>query len=546
MTEDNESRSLEKDSLASLPASQSVNGDARDLFCADLPSRPAPELGTILVTGATGYIGGRLIRELLARGYSLRLMVRGEPEITAELWPEAEVVVADALDKDSLRGALRGVYAAYYLIHSLLLGPEEFEKADIRAAANFRDIAEEEGLSRIIYLGGLGETHISHSRHLRNRMAVARELRAGNVPVTVLRAGIIIGSGSASYEIIHSLVSTLRVLPVPRWARNLCQPIGIRDVLKYLVGVLETPVTKAQSFDIGGLDVLSYEAMLRSFARVIGRKAVFIPSPISSIGLNAYIASLITPLPDQIISCLMEGLRDEVICGNEEIRKFVPFKPLSYKEAVVRALTREQQDRIHTRWSDAYPPSHELAMKLHEVKPKPRYLASYALGTNKDASSLFESISAVGGKSGWFNSNWLWRVRGVIDQLFFGVGIARGRRSQSRLAVNDVIDFWRVEDLIPDTRLLLRAEMKLPGKAWLEFNIIENESSADEGSAAGGVGFSSKNAERRRAGLDGERLLTVAAWFDTKTILGHAYWYAFLPFHNFIFKDLLVQIERMS
>ena len=488
-------------------------------FCDDLPTAPRPDLGTILVTGASGYIGGRLVPELLHRGYRVRIMIRGDTELYKERWPGVEIVVADALNKESLGDALKGVYAAYYLIHSLLLGPREFEAADIRAATNFREVAEKEGVDRIIYLGGLGDSQTSRSPHLRGRMKVAEQLRAGGVPVTILRAAIIIGSGSSSYEIIRHMVSRMPVLLIPHWAKNRCQPIGIRDVIKYLVGVLETPETIGKSFDIGGRDILTYELMLKIFADIINKKRIFISAPFLSIRFYSYFASLLTPVPAQIIASLMEGLKDEVVCGNCEINKYVPFEPLEYRETIIRALTREEHDIVHTRWSDAYPPAHVLAMKLHELEGGPIFTASYSLLSEKDEASLFRSICTVGGKTGWFNNNWLWRARGILDRLLFGVGTARGRRSQSSLNINDVIDFWRVEDLQPNRLLLLRAEMKLPGKAWLEFDINQENN---------------------------KRCLTITAYFHTKSLFGKVYWYIFLPFHRFIFTDLIEQIEKRS
>jgi uncharacterized protein YbjT (DUF2867 family) len=489
------------------------------LFCHDLPTSPLPELGKVLVTGASGYIGGRLVPELLARGYDVRVMVRGDPSVYEERWPGAEVAVADALDEKSLGRALEGVNTAYYLIHSLLLGPGGFEAADIRAAANFRKAAQDCGVKRIIYLGGLGDIRTSRSRHLQCRMQVADELAAGEVPVTILRAAVIIGSGSASYEIIYHLVKKMPVLLVPHWARNACQPVAIRDVIKYLVGVLETPDTAGGSFDIGGPDILTYELMLKTFAEVINKKTVFISSPFSNITFLSYFASLLTPVPARITACLMEGLKDEAVCRNDDVRSIIPTEPLRYREAIVRALTREEQDMVHTRWSDAYPPAHELAIKLHELHRNPAYTASQSLVSEKEAFALFKSVCRVGGRTGWFDNNWMWWARGMVDRIFFGVGSARGRKSHSHLEINDVIDFWRVEDIRENRRLLLRAEMLLPGRAWLEFNINDE---------------------------NGRRRLSVNAYFHTRTLFGKAYWYAFLPFHRFIFTDLIEQIEKRS
>jgi uncharacterized protein YbjT (DUF2867 family) len=489
------------------------------LFCDELPTRPRPEIGKILVTGASGYIGGRLIPELLARGYEVRAMVRFAFPVYETRWPGAEIVVADALQQESLRAPMQDVHTAYYLIHSLLLGPDKFEEAEIEAAANFRRAAEQAHVSRIIYLGGLGDTRSRLSDHLRSRMKVAEELAGGNVPVTVLRAAIIVGSGSASYEIIKHLVKNLFVILVPHWAKNRCQPVAIRDVIKYLVGALETPETTGMHLDIGGVNILTYEEMLKEMADILGVKRIFLPSPFSGIGFLSYVASLITPVPAAITVCLMRGLANEVVCQDQKARELIPFQPLSYRQSIVKALSREEQDQVHTRWSNAYPPAHEPAVKMHELDEPPAYTASYSLVSDKSAAALFRSVCEIGGEEGWFYHSWMWRMRGGIDRLLLGVGISRGRRSSSKLAIHDVIDFWRVEDLQPGRRLLLRAEMKLPGKAWLEFTIQPQ-----------GHG----------------NVLSVRAHYDTRSLLGRLYWYLMLPFHHFIFTDLIHQIEKRN
>jgi len=490
-----------------------------ELFCHDMPTKPRTEIGKVLVTGATGYIGGRLVPELLARGYKVRVMVRESSPEYANLWPGAEVVVADALQMKGLREALDGIHTAYYLIHSMLLGKRQFEAADIQAAINFRRVAEEKKLKNIIYLGGLGDINTSLSAHLKSRTHVAKRLKKGKVPTTILRAAIIIGSGSASYEIIENLVRNCIILPAPPWARTKCQPIAVRDVIKYLVGVLEIPEATGGTFDIGGPDVLSYRDMLKIMAGILGKRRYFIPVPVSNIELYAYLASLLTPVPMQICHCLLEGTRNEVVCQNDKIRKIVPIEPRGYREAILRALSREEQDRVHTRWSDAYPPAHELAIKLHELRNEFLYTSCYSLLTRKSAASLFSSICRIGGKEGWFHSNWMWRLRGTLDRVLMGVGTSRGRKSASNLGINDVIDFWRVEDLKIDKRLLLRAEMKLPGRAWLEFRIQQ------EGN---------------------KNFLSVKAYYQSHGIFGKIYWYIFLPFHIFIFRDLIRAIEKKS
>ncbi len=490
-----------------------------DLFCTDLPTTPKPEMGTIFVSGASGYIGGRLVPELLARGYRLKVMARGNPSDYVERWPGTEICIVDALDKDGLKKALEGVHTAYYLIHSMLLGSKKFESADIQAARNFREAAEENNVNRIIYLGGLGDVKSSLSAHLRSRFQVALELQKGKTPVTVLRAAVIIGSGSASYEILKNLVRKFPVILSPRWARTLCQPIAVRDVIKYLVGVLELDEAKGKYFDIGGNEIMDYQNMMKIIGEAMGKKRFFIPVPFSASQFFAYLLSLFTPVPARITMCLMGGCKNEVICHNNQILKLLPFQLITYKEAVIRAMTREEQDRIHTRWSDAYPPSHELAIKLSELPKPPEYTSTYSIDTIKDSASIFTNICKIGGKHGWFNSNLLWRLRGMIDRILLGVGSSRGRRSDSTLRVNDVIDFWRVEGFKQDEMLLLRAEMKLPGKAWLMFNIDKKED---------------------------KNILTVKSFFTTQSLFGKIYWYMFLPFHHFIFYDIINQIEKRS
>ncbi|WP_372796247.1 SDR family oxidoreductase [Pontiella sp.] len=494
--------------------------NTEDFFCGDLPTPFRDDLGTVLVAGATGYIGGRLVPELIERGYKVRVMVRAESPEHTERWPEAEVVVADALDAGEVAEALEGVDVAYYLIHSMLVGPRKFQDADTRAAHNFRTAAEAQGVHRIIYLGGLGDMKATLSTHLASRSQVAEEFSRGTVPTTVLRAAIIIGSGSASYEMINHLVRKIPVFLVPGWAKTKCQPIALRDVIKLLVGVLELPETTGRTFDIGGADILTYEEMLKTHAEVLGKRRFFVPSPVSNIGFYSYITSLLTPIPAAITWCLMESVTHDVVCEENDVRELIPFRRLSCKEAFVLALSREEQDTVSTRWSDSYPPDYELAIKLSEINGAPTYTSSYSLVTSKSAQSLFRSITHIGGKKGWFHSTFLWRIRGGIDRLLRGVGTTRGRRSASGLRVNDVVDFWRVEQIHYSRQLLLRAEMKVPGYAWLEFRVDPI----------------SGNKNR----------LSVNAYYKTKGLWGRTYWYIFLPFHHFIFDDLIKQIEKRS
>ena len=492
------------------------------LYCTSLPTKPKKKIGKILVTGASGYIGGRLTPELIARGYKVRIMVRAFSSEYKRQWPKAEIVVADAFNKKSLKKALDGIDTAYYLIHSLLLGPKKFALSEIVAARNFREVAEEKKVKRIIYLGGSGDKNTKLSSHLKSRIKIAETLQAGKIPVTFLKAAVIIGAGGASYELIRSLVKIMPFLLIPHWAKNKIQPIGVSDVIKYLVGVLETPRTSGKLFDIGGKDILTYELMLKIMAEMLKTKVLFIPFFFSYIPLYSYVASFITPLPTPITVCLMEGLKNEVVCLNNTIKKYIPLKLLSYKESIIIALNREEQDNIYTRWTGAYPPACELAMKLHEMKDSDKYkkfIIKYSVTTLKTAPALFYSISHIGGKYGWFRLNWVWELKGLVDRIFLGVGLARGRQRKNSLRINDVIDFWRIEDVQQNARLLIRSEMKQPKKAWLEFKI------KDKGK---------------------KRELSVIFYYYTRSIFGRLYWNIFLPFHRLVFNDLIIQIEKKS
>jgi uncharacterized protein YbjT (DUF2867 family) len=399
------------------------------------------------------------------------------------------------------------------------LGHKKFESSDLKVAINFKVACENQKVKRIIYLGGLGRKDRILSPHLESRIRVAEKLSGEKVPLTVLRAGMIIGSGSASYEILKNLVDNTPVFFIPKWAKTRSQPISVRAVLMYLIGVMEVESAAGQVYDIGGPDILTYDEMLISLARLLGKRRYFLPGLVTNKALYGYIASLLTPVPAPITKVLVEGCKNEAICENDKIKEIIDIDLFSFKTSIIKALSIEERDIVSTRWSDAYPPAHDLAIKLHELNYSPRFTSSYLILTHKMPSSIFNSFCLVGGKNGWFQNNWMWRMRGMLDRLMLGVGSARGRRSSSTLRVNDVIDFWRVEHIIINKTLLLRAEMKLPGKAWLEFNI-------DEGT--------------------GINKLSVNAFFYPKGIRGYLYWYNFLPFHHILFKNLLKQIEKRS
>jgi uncharacterized protein YbjT (DUF2867 family) len=493
--------------------------DSYEYFSGNLPSEPKPELGKVLVTGATGYIGGRLVAELLHRGYDLRILVRAVSEENEERYPNTEIIAGDALDKESLVPALEGIHTAYYLIHSFLLDSDEFETADEIAARNFSEVASEQNVQKIIYLSGLGNFKSDLSAHLKSRIDVARIFLECEVPTTILRAAVIIGSGSASYEIIKHLVEKVPIMLMPLWSRTRCQPISVRDVIKYLVGFLEIDTSHNRMFDIGGTDILTYGQMLHVQALITGKKLRMLHIPLNLKRFYAYCVSLLTPVPGPITRCLMGSVMNEVICQEDDIKKLIPFETLSYQQSLEKALRIEAKDTVLTRWSDAYPPAFELARKLSEMNRVPEYASEYFLVSKQKKADLFKTICTIGGKEGWFYYNWMWRLRGYIDRIFLGVGSMRGRKNKDRLMVNDVVDFWRVEKIKQNKYLLLRAEMKLPGKAWLRFTIIDKSE---------------------------ECVVFVKAYFYVSNIWGRLYWLTFLPFHYFIFKSLLKQIDLRS
>jgi len=486
-----------------------------------LPSKPDADAGTVLVTGASGYVGGRLIPDLLHRGYRVRILVRSRAESYTKRWGDVEVVEGDARRPEVARRALEGVHAAYYLIHALATGPAKLHQIETKIAHTFRKAAAEAGVANIIYLGGLGESGQALSRHLASRMQVANELRAGPVPVTELRAAVIVGSGSASYEIISGLVMRVPLIQSASFLNTRCQPIAIRDVIRYLIGVMETPSALGRRLDIGGPDILSYRSMIRRFARIVDRKVRFFEFPWMSPRLYSYIIGVLTPVPPAIARSLIEGLRDEAVCRNSDILEIIPISPIRFDEAVMWAQRAVRADRVTTRWSGARPRGILQVVRLDELPRAPRYQDHYQKVTDCEARAVFRTITKVGGRSGWFNSNLLWAARGAVDRMLFGVGLSRGRRSDRELLVDDVIDFWRVEELIEERRLLLRAEMKLPGFAWLEFGVYPFDAAT-------------------------RSVLSITAHFEPVGFWGHAYWWFFYPFHRIIFNDMLNEIARKS
>ncbi len=473
----------------------------------------------VLVAGATGYIGGRLVPRLLEAGYRVRAFVRTPAKIRNRPWsdhPCLEVVPGDMLDRESLRVAAEGCKVVYYLIHSMAPDVASFAETDRRAARNMVEAADACGFARIIYLSGLGEMNAGMSQHLRSRDEVAAILAGGPVPVTVLRAAMIIGSGSASFEILRYLVERLPVMVTPRWVATPCQPIGVRNVLHYLVGCLDCPETAGETFDIGQDEVLNYRRLMEIYAEEAGLpKRLIIPVPVLTPRLSSYWIHLVTPVPAALSRPLAEGLSSPVVCRDKRIRQLIPQPLLDCRQAIRLALERLHHHQVESSWSDAgsLPPA-EWSMAGDPA---------WAGGTVYDDSrrivfraapeEIWRTVAALGGQTGWYYANWLWQLRGLADRLLGGVGLRRGRRCPLELRLGDVLDFWRVVGVERPSWLILSAEMKLPGEAVLAFRL-------------------------RRLDQNRTELLQVAR-FLPRGLLGILYWQAVRPLHNYVFNGML-------
>jgi uncharacterized protein YbjT (DUF2867 family) len=474
----------------------------------------------VLVAGATGYIGRRLVAELVAGGHEVRCLARTPAKLDAETWrASVDVVTGDVLDRDSLIAAFRGVDAAYYLVHSI--GSDaDWQRRDRTAAENFRDAAADAGVAQIIYLGGLGDdAGGALSPHLASRHEVGRVLGSGPVPRTELRAAVVIGSGSASFEMLRHLTDVLPVMTTPRWVETRVQPIAVRDVLTYLIGVLGNADALGRVFEIGGSDVVTYHRLMDVYAEVAGLPArIIIPVPVLSPRLSSLWVGLVTPIPADLARPLIDSLANEVVVHDHAIDAVVPHRPIGCRDAIDLALRRVGELEVYTSWTDA-----ELYGRTpaDPVPADPDWAGATVLTDRQvvetDASPelVFREVSALGGDRGWLVGGWLWAVRGWMDILGGGVGMRRGRRHATELRVGDVVDFWRVEALDAPRLLRLRAEMRLPGDAWLEWSIEP-------------VGAGARLVQR--------------ALFRPRGLLGRAYWYAVAPFHRFIFGPLAVRL----
>ncbi len=466
----------------------------------------------ILVTGASGYIGGRLVPALATRGYRVRAMARDPRKLARRGWKDVEVVAGDVFDKGSLRTAVEGIEVVYYLVHSMASSGNEFAGKDIIAARNLAQVCSESGVKRIIYLGGLGDPGTNLSKHLRSRLETGEALRTGSVPVTELRAAIIVGSGSASFEIIRDLTRRLPVMICPRWVNSKCEPISIRHVLAYLTGVLDEPRSVGEILEVGGGEILSYAEMMKQCAEVMGRKVYILVVPVLTPRLSSYWLNLVTSVPISIARPLVEGLRNDVVCRDHRIREWIPLEFMSYRESVRLALDKDQAGHLESRWTDATT-SPQTEKEPFPGQPLEDRRVVYI---RADPERVFEVVERIGGNNGWYAGDWAWRLRGALDRLLGGVGLRRGRRDPDHLAVGDPVDFWRVEELIPGKFLSLRAEMRLPGVARLQFEAVPKE--------------------------EGGCILYQTARFWPNGFIGRIYWYTLLPIHNLVFSGMVQAI----
>jgi uncharacterized protein YbjT (DUF2867 family) len=485
-----------------------------------MASHEAPAAAkNIAVTGATGYIGGRLIPRLLESGYAVRCLVRSPRKLRDRPWANhssSETIQVDLSDEAALVKALSGCTAAYFLVHSMISAGAAYAEKDLKLATDFARAAKLAGVERIIYLGGLGEMGNGLSEHLTSRRQVEKALGSAGVPVTALRAAMIIGSGSASFEILRYLVQRLPVMITPKWVRTQCQPIAVRNVLAYLEGLLEKPETIGQTYDIGGSEVLTYLEIMKIMAEELGlHKRLIIPLPLLTPTLSSYWIHLVTPLNKEIARPLAEGLRNPVVARDDRITKIIPQRLLSVREAITVARSKTADGTVETSWSMAGPIPGDPDWAGGTVFEDEREVS-----VNAPAPAVFKAVSMLGGAHGWYSSKWLWKIRGGMDRLVGGPGLRRGRINPDRLNYGDALDFWRVVGVEQDRSLILRAEMRLPGTAALEFCITP------------------VSAE--------ECKLKMIARFRPRGLWGITYWYAVMPFHGIVFKGMLEGIKKQA
>ncbi|MGZ4643578.1 MAG: SDR family oxidoreductase [Blastococcus sp.] len=498
-----------------------------------MPPDDAPTSRLCLVTGATGYIGGRLVPELLAAGHHVRVLTRSPDRLRDHPWAGAvEIVRADATDADQVAAACAGVDVVHYLIHALGSGPE-FEETDRRTAQVMARAAREAGVGRLVYLGALEPQGEELSPHLRSRTEVASILLASGVPTVVLRAAIVLGSGSASFEMLRYLTERLPLMVTPRWVHSRIQPIAVRDVLRYLVGCATLPASVHRAFDVGGPDRMSYAEMMQRYAAVAGlpRRRI-LPVPLFSPSLSSHWVGLITPVPAGIARPLVESLRNTVVCREHDIAAYLPDPPeglLGFDDAVRLAVQRVKDSAVPTRWASAsvpHAPSDPLPTDPDWAGGS-LYVDERTRPTGAPPAAVWRVVEGIGGDNGWYSFPLAWSVRGWLDRLVGGVGLRRGRRDPHRLYVGDALDFWRVEALEEGRLLRLRAEMRLPGLAWLEFHV-------EHGDSGGGGGGGGRTVLRQRA------------TFSPRGLAGHLYWWAIAAFHGIVFGGMVRGLTRAA
>jgi uncharacterized protein YbjT (DUF2867 family) len=470
----------------------------------------------ILVTGATGYIGRRLKKRLMAHGdYQLRLFVRNKRKVGEKARQSIEIVEGDTFNKEKLAQALVGIDVAFYLIHSMG-ADKDFKSLDRTSAENFRDACIDAGVKKIIYLGGLGVKDTA-SKHLLRRIETGEVLsaRPDKIATIWIRAGVIIGSGSASFEIIRNLAQKLPVMVTPRWINTKTQPIAVDDVLSYLEASISLKNTGNTVVDIGA-EIMSFREMMVAAGRTMGLKRIIIPVPVLSPRLSSYWLVLITTVPFKVAGSLVEGLKSETVQQNDNAALLFPtIKPMSFVHAVKRAIEEIEKDQVVSRWCDSS--AGEACDIIYQDDPSSAIIRDRRVVEFGDLApeKVFQSALAIGGERGWYKYNVLWRLRGAMDKMVGGYGLNRGRRLKGELRVGDSLDFWKVADIKPNKRLLLLAQMKLPGKAWLEFSIEENT-------------------------------MIQTAHYYPHGLWGRLYWYATNPFHNLVFQDLAEKIVKQA
>lgn len=469
-------------------------------------------MANILLLGATGYVGGRLLPRLLEGGHHVRCLVRSPEKIPSTDADASEVMRGDVLQRDSILQAMQGMDTVMYLVHSMSGGGTDFEKNDRIAAENVAECARATGVERIIYLGGLGSRAHAQTPHLRSRHEVGDVLRSSGVPVTELRAAVIVGSGSASFEMIHHLVNRLPAMITPRWVNVRTQPLAIADLLAYLLASVEQTNVAGRTIDIGGPQVLSYREMMLTVARVLGLRRLVVPVPVLTPRLSSYWVNLVTPIPFTLARALIESVRSETVVEDTAAAELFDIRPMPFEEAVRRALRKVQEFDVPTTWTSAGSAPLDPHLDPSHLRVDARTVSCHA-----PVSVLFDVVARIGGEQGWYYADSLWRLRGFFDKQFGGVGLRRGRRHPTQLRIGDALDFWRVEEYEPGRRILLRAEMRVWGRAWLEF--------------------------RTEAEGSGSRLLQSARYYP-RGLLGLLYWYGIYPAHVLVFRGMARAIVR--